>query len=162
MNSRHWRSTTIEPSDGFSTLGFHYRWTLFADFTTLEIHDHRTLSVMNSRHWGFTTIDLSDDFSRLGIYNQRTRSDELSILNSLFLSLSDEFSALGMPVWACKLIIDNAIEDLVNSRWEVSGTDRKLQRCKPSTVVVIIMGHCIKGTHARRIPRSIVGSLLSY
>ena len=69
----------------------------------------------------------------------------------------------------CKLIIENAIVDLVKSRWAASKTVRKvqkilprlnkrcaaallkLQRSKLSIVIGVITGHCIIGTHARRI-----------
>ena len=69
----------------------------------------------------------------------------------------------------CTLITDNAIVDSIKDRWVISDTGRtalkiwpklykrctmslfKLQRGALSVIVGVITGHCIMGTHARRI-----------
>ena len=96
------------------------------------------------------------------------RADDLA-RKSTTIELSDEFSTLGIPLGTCRLIIDNAIVDLVNSRWAASdkawpawkiwpkldrrctATQLKLQSSRLSTVNVFIIGHCIMETQARRI-----------
>ena len=85
------------------------------------------------------------------------------------IELSNEFSTLGILLGLRKLIIDNAIMDVISSRWTASDKGKtakkikprldkrlavpllKLQRGRLSTVMRIIRQHCIIGTHARRI-----------
>ena len=96
------------------------------------------------------------------------RADELARRGTTN-ELSDEFSYLVIPMRSCKIIIDNANVDSVNDRWAASDTGRtahkiwlrldegrtislfKLQRGVLSLVVGVFTGHCIMGTHARRI-----------
>ena len=83
--------------------------------------------------------------------------------------LSDEFSTLGIPLCTYRLVIDDVIVDLVNSRWAASDKGRttrkilprldrrrtaallKLQRSRLSAVIWVITEHGITVTHARRI-----------
>ena len=85
------------------------------------------------------------------------------------IELSDEFFTLGIILSTCKLIIGNAIVDLVKSRWIASNKGKSarkicqrldrmrtatlliLQRNRLITVIRVITGHCIIGTHTRRI-----------
>ena len=42
--------------------------------------------------------------------------------------LSHEFSNLGIPMWTCKLIINNAIVDSVNDRWAALDRGRTVRK----------------------------------